>query len=52
MDLGTDPKLYEPVRDGPNAHHVARVDQFVKYFVTRNANSTCLTLMHCIRAYG
>lgn len=36
MDLGSDPKLYEPVRDGPNAHHVARADQFTKYFITRN----------------
>jgi hypothetical protein len=38
MDLGSDPKLYEPVRDGPNAHHVARADQFTKYFITRNPN--------------
>jgi len=38
MDLGSDPKLYEPVRDGPNAHHVARADQFTKYFITRDPN--------------
>jgi feruloyl esterase len=30
MDLGSDPKPYELVRDGPNAHHVARADQFTK----------------------
>ena len=36
MDLGSDPQLYEPVRDGPNAHHVARADQFTKYFITRD----------------
>jgi hypothetical protein len=38
MDLGSDPELYEPVRDGPNAHHVARADQFTKYFITRDPN--------------
>jgi len=38
MDLGSDPQLYEPVRDGPNAHHVARADQFTKYFITRDPN--------------
>ena len=36
MDLGTDPTLYNPVQDGPNAHHVARADQFVRYFVMRD----------------
>ena len=38
MDLGTNPHLFDPVQDGPNAHHVARADQFVKYFVTRDPN--------------
>ena len=38
MDLGTNPHLFNPVQDGPNAHHVARADQFVKYFVTRDPN--------------
>jgi hypothetical protein len=44
MDLGSDPKLYEPVQDGPNAHHVARADQFTKYFITRNPNFHLLDL--------
>jgi hypothetical protein len=42
MDLGTDPQLYDPVRDGPNAHHAARADQFIKYFVTRDPNFSLL----------
>jgi len=44
MDVGTDPVLYNPVKDGPNAHHVARADQFVKYFVTRDPNFSLITL--------
>ena len=44
MDLGTDPHLFSPVQDGPNAHHVARADQFVKYFLTRDPNFDLLTL--------
>jgi len=42
MDLGTDPQLYDPVRDGPNAHHAARADQFIKYFVSRDPNFSLL----------
>jgi len=44
MDLGSEAHLYDPVRDGPNAHHAARADQFVKYFVTRDPNFSLLTL--------
>ena len=39
MQIGTQPQYITPTPpSGPNAHHVNRADQFMKYFVTRNPN--------------
>jgi hypothetical protein len=42
MELGSQAAYTNPVIDGLNAHHVARADQFVKYFVTRDPNFNLL----------
>jgi len=44
MQIGSQPGYIEPPPSGPNAHHVNRADQFVKYFVTRDPNFNLLTL--------
>src|SRR5207247_6335304 len=38
MELGSQAAYTNPVIDNINAHHVARADQFVKYYVTRHPN--------------
>jgi len=43
MELGSQAAYTNPVIDNVNAHHVARADQFVKYFVTRDPNFNLLT---------
>ena len=47
MELGSQAAYTNPVIDNVNAHHVARADQFVKYFVTRDPNRHAL--MHGLR---
>ncbi|WP_420224765.1 tannase/feruloyl esterase family alpha/beta hydrolase [Pigmentiphaga litoralis] len=44
MQLGSQAAYIEPPVSGPNAHHVSRADQFVKYFVARNPTFNLLTL--------
>jgi len=44
MQIGSQPGYIEPPVSGPNAHHVSRADQFVKYFVTRDPNFNLLSL--------
>lgn len=36
MQLGSQAAYIEPPPTGPNAHHVNRADQFIKFFVTRD----------------
>ena len=39
MQIGSQPEYIMPTPpSGPNAHHVNRADQFMKFFVTRNPN--------------
>jgi feruloyl esterase len=39
MQIGSQPEYITPTPpSGPNAHHVNRADQFMKFFVTRNPN--------------
>jgi feruloyl esterase len=40
MNLGTDPAAHEPIADRFNAHHAARADQFLKYFIARDPQFT------------
>jgi feruloyl esterase len=44
MQIGSQPGYIEPPVSGPNAHHVSRADQFVKYFVARDPNFNLLSL--------
>lgn len=44
MQIGSQAAYIEPPVSGPNAHHVSRADQFVKYFVTRNPTFNLLSL--------
>jgi pimeloyl-ACP methyl ester carboxylesterase len=44
MQIGAQAAYIEPPPTGPNAHHVNRADQFVKYFLTRNPNFNLLSL--------
>jgi hypothetical protein len=43
MQIGSQAAYIEPPPSGPNAHHVNRADQFMKYFVTRNPTFSLLT---------
>jgi hypothetical protein len=36
MQIGSQAAYIEPPESGPNAHHVSRADQFMKYFVARD----------------
>lgn len=44
MQIGSQPGYKEPPVSGPNAHHVSRADQFIKYFVARDPNFNLLSL--------
>lgn len=43
MDLGSDKQPYNPLKSGPNAHHAARADQFLRYFIARDPDFTIQT---------
>ncbi len=44
MQIGSQKGYIEPPPTGPNAHHVNRADQFLKYFVTRDPAFNLLSL--------
>lgn len=43
MQLGSQAAYMEPPESGPNAHHVSRADQFLKYFVARDPKFSLLS---------
>ncbi|MEK0417920.1 MAG: hypothetical protein RI949_1926 [Pseudomonadota bacterium] len=43
MQIGSQAAYVEPPQSGPNAHHVSRADQFMKYFVARNPSFSLLS---------
>jgi feruloyl esterase len=43
MQLGSQATYMEPPDSGPNAHHAARADQFLKYFVARDPKFSLLS---------
>jgi pimeloyl-ACP methyl ester carboxylesterase len=44
MQLGSEARFIDPPPTGPNAHHVNRADQFLKFFVTRDPKFSVLSL--------
>jgi feruloyl esterase len=44
MQVGSQAEYIEPPPTGPNAHHVNRADQFIKYFVARDPDFKLRTL--------
>lgn len=42
MDLGSERLPYDPLKSGPNAHHAARADQFLRYFIMGDPHFTVL----------
>lgn len=44
MQIGSQKAYIEPPPTGPNAHHVNRADQFLKYFVVRDPKFNLLNL--------
>lgn len=43
MQIGSQAAYMEPPQSGPNAHHVSRADQFMKYFVARDPSFSLLS---------